>query len=393
MKNLHKPSFRFFVFASFSLLSCLWGNVYCFRAGDEARLLSAGIIETCWNYQSDKTTVLDFASDNKNTLYTAFSNGKLVAIDIKSADKIWEAEMSGEIVSAPLPDSENVYVAVDYATNQEVENDGNNESKARRGGRTILRSLNRLTGLTNWETRVPFMKKAYIFLNNNFLIVIGEKGSIYSIDKLVGKIVWSQTANFDLSAPPRLNLGKIVFGSVDGGIIVFSIDNKQTFDTKTATVPTAITNDRLGNIVWGDEKGFITSINAETNSKNWTLRKGAKISGVTLTREGLLVTCSDNFVYMFSAASGKMLWKRRLSGRISPVPLISDAFAVITLAAEPAAFAVHLKTGKVLQTFNLDNDNLFTSDFIKFENLFIYSTLRGLSAVSIDGKCSDKLSR
>lgn len=387
MKNLQKLSLRFLLLinlVSVSFLLSLYNPEKVKAVFFTELIKSPGY---CWDYPVSKTIISGFASDNEESLYISSLEGKLVSIDIKTSIKLWETDLGGEVASTPLAYNGNVYVVVRYALSRidgNIKVEDNEFAKTR----TMFRSIDQLTGLTNWETQIPPMKKAYIRLFRNSLIIVGDTGSIYSVNKNDGRVIWNKFLNSELSSAPIINLDKLVLGSTNGKIIILSMDDGLFFETGTATPPTVIAKDRIGNIVWGDERGAIISFNAKTNLINWSLRKGAKISGITVTQEGLLFSCLDNFVYMISENNGKIIWKKRFTGRMYAEPLVHNNYAVIVSITEPEAFAIDLKNGKLLRKFSLEGDNLFTSDFIKFENLFIYSTLRGISAVFIEGGCS-----
>ncbi len=343
---------------------------------------------TCWFYQIGDQSNFGIASDNASEFYMPLLEGKLASIDSDSGAKQWETELGGEIVSPPSADASNIYTASAYTVSERNRDDT--------GSKTIVRSLDKVSGIPLWETELAVSLKVYLLANRNSLILVGLGGSVFSLDKADGHIIWSRDFSSDLTAVPFLEGKRIVLG-FSNRISLISLDGGQTVgELMNVEKPTAVAldkTDRGGNtLFWGDKKGNLAAFNVKLRRANWTSRKGAEISDIIYTAQGLLVISQDNFLYLISEKSGSLIWKKRFGSRISNAPLVSDHYVILTTVAEPIAFVVELKTGKSVNSISLSTDNLFVGGILQSGNFIIFPTLKGIFAFSNQGFCSDKTS-
>ncbi len=122
------------------------------------------------------------------------------------------------------------------------------------------------------------------------------------------------------------------------------------------------------------------------NRKNfWKFRNGAQVSSITFTPKGLLLTSYDNFVYLVSTEKGKLIWKKRLAGRITVEPLVFDNFVAVSSLFDSEVFVLDLSNGKQVNQFSLTEESLLLNSPLLLENFLVYVTFKGLSIFSHSG--------
>jgi outer membrane protein assembly factor BamB len=341
------------------------------------------VVNNCWFYSTSETTDYEIASDNANDLYIPLLDGKLLSINSKNAEKNWEAVLAGDIISAPLVTQENVYVLIKI-----------NDEDGKENNADVLYSLSKITGITQWQIRLTSSNKVKLYDSGNNIILIFANGIIYSVAKLDGRINWQKSLGTEISAFPFITTNEIILGAANKQINILSpSDGKLIEKFEISAQPTVIAeNATRDNLVLGDNKGNLWSLNRKKKTRNWGFRQGAEISNITHTAQGVLVSSFDNFVYLFSETSGKLIWKKRLRGRIAAAPQINGGNFVIASIDESEALVIDLGSGKLVNKIALDNGNFFSGESIKLKNLFIYTTRKGIYSFSLTEEGCGELS-
>ncbi|HLM60009.1 MAG TPA: PQQ-binding-like beta-propeller repeat protein, partial [Pyrinomonadaceae bacterium] len=312
MSNLQKIRTR--NFKLINLLTILvWFGCVCLYSQDNRHKTNADTFtrpfSQCWDFFVNQNPEIEFASDNVKELFLPTLDGKLVALNYNYGEKLWETDLGGEIISTPLSDADRVYIAVSYDNNQ---NDdpvmiSKKEGVDKRTGnqrRTVIRSLDKTTGLTYWESEFQFdftsEKKLYLYPFRKFLVLVADNGDVHSIDKSSGQIVWKKRLRLNFSSIPFQEEEKIFFGVSDKRLVSLSLATGEIIrGINTVSPPTAVVNDKIrGNLIWGDKRGTIYSFDTESRKFNWYFRKGAEISSIVFTERGILTTSLDNFIYL-----------------------------------------------------------------------------------------------
>jgi outer membrane protein assembly factor BamB len=355
------------------------------------------LLKTCWMYPTTKTADINLASDNVNNIYISLVGGTLVSIDSVTGKKIWETALGGDIIASPVISDNNIYIAAKYQ-NAPIENglsenglkDSNILKIENKSEATLLRALDKSTGVTRWQSALAPSDKIYLFAFEDYLIAVGDNGEMNSVGKSDGKIAWSVELGTKLSSSPLIKNTEIFLGTSDRRILKLSLtDGRVLEQTKIPAPPTVIIeNSGKNKLIVGDGKGNLLSLNKRfgknTKAIEWKFRNGAEISSVTLTAKGLLITSFDNFIYMVSETGGKLIWKKRFSGRVIAAPLVKDNFFIVSSADEAAASVIELNSGRSVNKITLENDNFFTGLPLKTGNLLVYSTLRGVFGYAFD---------
>jgi outer membrane protein assembly factor BamB len=189
------------------------------RAGDGRIFgLEAGSGKRKWVYQgaTPSLTVRSFAGVliSGNTVYSGFAGGKLVTINLTNGAAGWEAvvarprgatelERIADITSLPVTDEQQV-CAVAYQ------------------GRVACFEIG--TGNQIWAKDVS--SNAGLAMDNHYVYVSENRGSISAYDKRDGTAIWKQELLNGLKlSPPLLQGNHVVVGDSQGYVNIIKSDN------------------------------------------------------------------------------------------------------------------------------------------------------------------------
>jgi outer membrane protein assembly factor BamB len=351
-------------------------------------------ITVCSEIFKNNVAKLGVASDNQ-LVFVPNLNGNLKSVDIVNKEKIWESELGGRIISAPVLDKnnkQNLFIAT-TSFNVEEYSSANNISTT--PDASLLRSISKTTGLTNWSAIIAGAgraEKLFLYDFRDKIIVVSQNGFISAFDKINGQPIWKKSLDKILTSMPFFSEDKLTV-AVDKEIVTFSLENASIlFQSKIRSAPTAFL--LLGNkiLFWGDSLGNVYALDVVSGKIFWRFRIGGQISYIIFTSKGILLTSYDNFVYLVSADKGRALWKKRLSGRIVVEPLVTGNFVMVTSLADSDVFVLDLSNGKPVNQFSLTEENLSLSSPLLLDNLLVFITVKGLFVFSHSGgKCISML--
>ncbi len=145
-------------------------------------------LKQCWELTTDKMTLLGLASDNESkfTFYLPLLNGEIESINSTTGKKNWGSEFGGEIILPPFSDNKSVYILSKINT------------------KTLLYSLSKELGITNWQTEFDFNDEFFLAEANNKLILLSRHGTLSVLNKDNGTLIWSRKLEQELSSTPIL---------------------------------------------------------------------------------------------------------------------------------------------------------------------------------------------
>lgn len=360
------------------------------RAVDSGLNLSLPL-NKCWEYKFNEEDVSykQIASDNVNILAFVFEGGKLRLFDTSIAEPLWSSDLGLDISSNIVIAEKSIYFVA------AVRN-------AAASGNYILKNINKATGLVNWQTEFRFLSDVpaemiNLSIDGGKLIITEQNGGIHLFDKTDGREVRS------LQVGTQMPAANAVLYNSDGYIIVetnnrlLSIISKDgtgfseirtggKVSTKTSTKISAVALPADNRLVYGDRTGNVFALNLPDGSPVWKFRGGARITDITKTVYGMLVTSDDNFIYLITVDKGKTRWKRRLPGRVSGKPFVSGKYAIVASIAQPEADIINLESGKIINRLYIEADEFLDGYIFVQNNLLILSTPKRLLAFS-SGNC------
>lgn len=336
----------------------------------------------CGGTISSRTDIKQIASDNEGNLYITDSKGTLESIKIPletsnstdnsnetnntgNTSKIWEytsnwqITLGSEIISNIGTDEKNIYVA---SRSIQVDEPAK------------LRAISKLTGITNWQTelyktdRVTLLKFKYLYvIAGGYLLVIdvdtGSKlGETFeNFDMLSKSFVYSTNRN---EAPSNKSI-----------VSNISLTKKADIDPKDVT---RLTENRK-TVFIGSKNGDLQVFDRIKSKRLWNGKVGGEITSIIFFEpDKILVGSMDNFLYMFSADKGNLIWKRRLANRLTEKPLIIDKIAFIANNGNSLASIIDLTDGKVINRISLPESHYFTANSLFINDRALISTNRGI---------------
>jgi outer membrane protein assembly factor BamB len=327
------------------------------------------LLTKCWESISDDGVKHLSASDNDSIFLATRTGGKVELIETRTGKRVWRSEFGGDVVSAPVVDMNSVFLR----TNSSVETG--------KIPTTTLRAISISTGVPVWTASLPYSEQGYLAEAGSNLIIINLDGYVSAQNKSVGGSLWTFSAGAKLSGTPRVNENEVILPLESSEIVVLSAHNGAiSFRLKTVQAPSAIVRVDEKTIIWGDSKGTIYSTELPSGAIRWKFKNGGSVSGIIGTKAGTLVTSYDNFVYLMSPG-GRVIWKRRLSGRVISEPVVDDTFAMVAILGESGVSFIDLETGKILNKI-VDGDEYGMAGPIRTANSLIFGNSEGLFSYS-----------
>lgn len=294
--------------------------------------------------------------------------------------ELWFTELGGTVGSNLLVTDNALYI---------VSGPGGSSGRA---GRSVLRSISKQTGITNWSVPLRGSGHAWLLKIGDNVISVDEAGSIAALSGETGVARWQTAVSGGVTANPTIDGAEILVGTSENKIHILSAaDGRELSVWASKSAPTAVSAAFDEKVLAGDERGNITLFQSGEQSPIWSHKSGGRVSSVQMTRRGALVASYDNFVYMYSRA-GDVVWKRRLPSRPGSVVVMQDSIAVLSTSEEEPSFILDLKTGKILNQLNIPGGEARAAA-LSGERNFIFLSSGGLSAYSSGGCFADEKRR
>ena len=336
----------------------------------------------CWKYKVSGDYKI--ASDNAGTLFLFDSQNILNGINSDNGLKDWEIQIGGQIIGQPKVYKENIIQLI--RINKEISNKKNEQGAVT--DYYIIRSTNKMTGITGWQITIPptdLQGEIFSHLFEDNFIVISTGGNLISVSISDGSIKQKKNINLNFTIQPFFGVSKFYVVSQNNKVSGISLADfsLQNFEVKKDLSPTTLLVS--GNLlVWGDRRGFVNASSLTNIGKDikWRSRKGGEILSLTKTIDGILAASADNYIYLLSEKSGDTIWKKRLASRAAFEPTVSENYVIVSTLGEPETLIFDLKTGKIINRIMLSEGNLFTAAPELLEKTIVFQTSEGLIAYS-----------
>jgi outer membrane protein assembly factor BamB len=232
-------------------------------------------VQRAWMYYSP--TVAD------GVLYQAYSTGsggKIMALDAKTGNELWNARLAGNwiVESTPVVQDGKVYVGSD-------------------GGWII--SLDASTGKELWRKKpaggwmhsMPAISEGKLYIGY-------QGGLLVALDAPTGKELWRYKSN----------------------------DASYIHGNATGSSP-AVAD---GIVYMGFPDGNIAALDAMNGSLKWTYRtNGGIISSAAISGETVFIGSNDGHLYAFDRLTGQPLWQHEIGAWVASSPAISGNTLVV----------------------------------------------------------------
>lgn len=322
----------------------------------------------CRAYKTNGTAFVSTASDNTKIFYLLLSNGNLDLVEARELNKIWTTDLGGQAATNAVFGAKEIFVVV------------------KNGENFFLKSIGKDAGVTVWQKKIESEtsdddSQARLSLYKDKLILSGTDSTIRAYDAVDGSLSWNTNLETSPSDVVLLAGNKFISAASENKLTILSADKGEKLrELDTAAPITALDSETGDKVFLGARDGSVSLVDTVNKTVLWSRHVGgAQISGVTQTKDGLLVSSFDNFLYFLSENSGKRIWKRRLSGRIARAPSVSGRYAVAPTLFDSSAAIIDLKTGKIVNRINLEADDYFNEGVLFGENRIIAPTAKGLA--------------
>lgn len=348
-------------------------------AGAQRKADPPFLLKKCWVAELPTSPQRLSASDNDKVVFFSESSGKVGALDLNSGSRIWQSEFGGEIVSNILTDETSVIFAANPASNPTIRSES-----------TALRSISKQTGITVWSISIPFAEVAYLGTDGTYIFAAGVTGTVLALEKKDGSVKWQTRLDKKLAAAPYFSGRYIVLAAETGEVsLISTLNGERLFQVSPPSLPVTVFLADNNTLISGDKKGNITATDISTRSINWKFKNGAQVSSISAAGENILVASYDNFIYQMSPASGNVLWKRRLPGRVIEKPLVTKDLVVVRVLGEASATFIDLKTGKILGKILSESEDDITTALLTGSNTIILGKTGGIYSYSLNN-CESK---
>ena len=324
-----------------------------------------------WRYESNETLNLTPAADQQR-IYLPLAGGTIVSLMGSTGQLIWRSEMGGEFSASPVADERAVYVATETAKP---------ETGTRRatGG---VRALGREGGVTLWMRTLAMPLRGNLTLANGKLFAGTGDGKVYALSALNGEVRWIYDYGGAFNSQPVVSASRVFVGSEDGSLLAIDEQTGKLlwrYKTKGAIRGPAANGTEL--VYFGSGDNYLYALNASDGRLVWRKRTGAAVQAVARVGEELLAASLDNFVYKFSM-NGKRLWKRRLPGRISSQPLVTQTAALFMPFSSSSAVVLELRDGHQVNLLPTGEEIATSAAPVAVGEVILLTTEHGLLAFS-----------
>ncbi len=353
--------------------------LYIEMSGQENRYPTS-LFKLCRISDSDKTTSIDIASDNKSNIVIPLLYGKIRSIKPNSGEKNWETDLGGIIVSTSLINDKDNSIIVQSKIYDKL----------------VIRSLNNESGLTNWQSVINNYTeddKYYLNQTSDALLLISRNAKVILINKDNGTIISERDLKFILTTTPVKYNNQIYFGTLDNKIIGYSIETLEIVSKiQVATSPQLIFLTNNNHLLFGDNKGETYFINLNTQRIEWKIRFGAALSSVIMTDDSLIISSLDNFTALVSIKDkGRFVWRKRFDERFNADPVVIDNYLIITANFSGKATILDTKNGKLIDQISLTEGNYFYGQPKIIGELLVIPTIKGLAIfINAENDCLSK---
>ncbi|MFT3745237.1 MAG: PQQ-binding-like beta-propeller repeat protein [Pyrinomonadaceae bacterium] len=331
-------------------------------------------VTKCWAYPTIELGMA-IASDGTR-IYTGGDGAKIESLSL-DGKKIWSTELGGDLSSNLFPTEKGLVLATstERATGEKAA--------------SVLRSLSKETGITNWTVKLPEAERYVLGPYSGSAIVVSKSGTIQAMDAADGSVKWKREIAEGFVAEPVFSPTKVIVAGKANQIFSVSLATGEIESMRRSVFPvTSLGELPSGEIVAGDERGNVSTLNG-TDKPLWRFKSGGEISRIFISGENILATSHDNFIYLLMARNGDVDWKKRLGGRVLQLANVGDKYVLTMSFEENVAIFTDLVTGKVAgQIVFAEGEKLVAQPVVSNAAIYMH-TDRAVYSYSL-GTCGER---
>ncbi|MBA2379033.1 MAG: PQQ-binding-like beta-propeller repeat protein [Blastocatellia bacterium] len=297
-------------------------------------------------------------SNDGEFFYVAEPRGVLRAINSRDGRTHWTAELGGSISSTAASDSGRVFV-VSTSTDDSA----------------FLRALSRETGITEFVVDLNSSQSPTLAISGE-TVLISDSNQVAAFSSKDGAQLWSRS--HALPGKGRVIVGSRMALAEGNKLLLLNLEDGRVGSEYSFEFPISSVAFANGQTFVGDSRGTIERV----SGSSWRYKTGGKIVELAATEFGLFAASHDNFLYMLNADNGKVIWRRRMSGRIAEGRYLTESSVLIPVVGESRLFVVDLKDGKLLNQIELEEVVLSRAPIVRRDGSVIVPANNGLAVYS-----------
>lgn len=317
------------------------------------------------------------AAASSTGIAVAENKGRVRLLGNGTLETVWSAELGGDIVSNLLISGDSLYV---------VTNTSSEEPSSR------LRVINIETGLIRNSLEV-ILDRSFLLKRAGDAILIVPSSSAPAVLRTT-QLTYS--GNFTAWTPGDVFLftdgERALFASADGRLKVASILTGEPISEisgSSGKIEGAVLS-TAGRVIQGKNGGEIRAEAINSNGRDWSFKTGGTVVFLKSLNGKILSASNDNFLYLLSEESGKVVWRGRLPGRPLTGALLKDGSIAVAVLGEERLLLFDSTNGKPRNTIELEaNEEVQPGGIIETEEGGIAAlTSRGLRLYAASGGCT-----
>ena len=333
----------------------------------------------CWDSGGKNGQSNIVASDNEAQLIVTNNNSALISIDPLTKLENWKTEIRGQMRPVTIFDENSLFFIADFEANSDSDEE---EKKEKKEKTTTLNSISLKTGIIKWQEKTADNKNIEIkpLYHKELFFITDDKNTLSALQKEDGTIRWKRNFPNTVISVDSISPAEIRVLTEDRFLRVNANTGDILDETKIDSNSAKNFILKKDYLLLGNLSGEVVKVLLGRNKNNvdWKIKTGGSISALIELEGAVIVSSLDNFLYLYSLESGKLKWKRRLSGRINQSPLIFGNYAVVINSADSYASVIDLSDGKVVNQIPIDEENYFSGPPVIFRNLILLQTFKGI---------------
>ncbi len=297
-------------------------------------------LKPCWSINESATYI---ASDNETKTTILFSTSFIKSINHKTGQTIWENKKNSQIYS-------DITILKKYVFFSEV--NPTNEKK-------YIHLIDIYSGLSIWGKEIPKDSSVYLYSNENKVLVKGKNK-----DKIFFNLQTGQKIFIDNALSTYFEIF-----SLDRGFFPNLYEQTETFAFQGKIIRNfefmkqklqALIPYKSNSFFWTTDGNHLGFYNFTLEKIIWKRKIGGRISEIRISEEIIYVSSYDNFIYLFSVTEGKLLLKRRLDGRVTNSTEIYDNRLAVSAYNSNSIAIINIKKTMVENILTLSDANSFS---------------------------------
>ncbi len=251
------------------------------------------------------------------------------------------------------------------------------------GNNGILTSIDADSGHQDWSVGVGSVNLPGIGIGaSNDHVAAVNGSSLYCIEAVTGKVLWSQQCKFGVATSPAVSADHIYVPLLNGRMEIFEISKKGLGSYVLVAGGTGTARPLVGEstVSWSTDKGEL-NVSASTGTKQHSIRyrllaSDAILNASTIMDDLIFATSLDGFVYAIEE-KGSLAWEFSTGSPISQSPFVLND-SVYAITDDKEMFRFDARNGdlqwpkpllKVNRFIGASKDRLYVTD--DFDSLLV----------------------